>query len=232
MWCQHLESPSASPAAPQSVSGRGWAQKCSGTSICCPERSCLQEGKDLAPQNGFCPFLPHPAVSKRRWKNGVWEMQGDPAVMVSTGRSSPCALCSGKGAPGAHPGLVRNRGHGFLCLCSGQSPETASQVPKCNPVPSCPSLPPWLCHSAAASMVMMEAPLRAQITCLKQQTGEEELQHSGVLAHALRDVHLTRSSPKVVTPGLPGMGTAGNRNGGREAVAGRWSPLFCGRIIP
>lgn len=43
--------------------------------------------------------------------------EGDPAPM-RTGGSSLCALCNGKGAPGAHPWLVGNRGHGFLCPMS------------------------------------------------------------------------------------------------------------------
>lgn len=86
--------------------------------------------------------------------------EGDPAPM-RTGRSSLCALCNGKGAPGAHPGLVGNRGTGSYvpCPCSGQNPETESQGSECNPVRSCPSLPLWLCHPAAAYLVMVGGPL-------------------------------------------------------------------------
>lgn len=74
----------------------------------------------------------------------MWEMQD---ALMMTGRSSPCALCNGKGAPGDQAGLGGNREHGFSCpmSLSGQSPEAASQVSECSPVPSCPPLLPWLC---------------------------------------------------------------------------------------
>lgn len=153
MWSRQLDSPSASPGAPQSVSGRGWSREHSGRashpSTALNDPAC-RKGNILHLKVFFIPFfLPHPAVSKKSWKDGVWEMQGEPALMMRTGRSSPCALCSGKGAPGAHPGLVGNRVMDFRVPCpySGQSP-----------VPSWPSLPPWLCHSAAASL-MWEGPL-------------------------------------------------------------------------
>lgn len=48
---------------------------------------------------------------------------------------------------------------------------------------------------------------------MKQQTGargEEEPQHLGALACALHETHLTRSSPKVVTPVLWPLWAAGD----------------------
>lgn len=186
MWSRQLDSPSASPSAPQSVSGRGWSRGCSGRaphpSAALNDPAC-RKGNKLPLKMLFIPFfLPHPAMSKRSWKNGVWEMQGDPALAMRTGRSSPCAPCNGKGTPGAHPGLgdSKDMGSHVPCPYSGQSISSLQMQP-------CPQLsisatlavPPSSCLP-----VMVGGPLicfrsvlwreGAPLTCLKQQTGSRE----------------------------------------------------------